>query len=802
MTAPDDGGPASRTGRALAVLPLLMVPQAVLYGPSLFGDKVLLPLDILREPGFFLPLDRDEMVTQPVDEVLSDLVLEIEIYRRYAVDAVRAGRLPLWTPLIYAGTPFLANPCASVFYPLRVVDYLFPGPRAIAWTQLFKSVVGGVGAYLFVRLVLGVAFWPAALGAGLWPLCGFLVLWTGFQITHVGAQLPWILLATDGVVRRPWSWWPLGLALATAVSLVSGHAAVAAHLLLVSAIYGTFRICQLRRRPAAAALLGGWMLGVLLSGPQTLPAIEYLRESWRIQQRQAGMVETAPVGVAALPAVAMPYWYGSSQRHAVDLLGGNRLEGPPAAYAGLLALLVLAPVGFAHARLRRFQVFWLGLWVFGLSQVLGLPLVSRVFELPVLNTLRNNRLTVVSAWAAVAMATTGLDALWRREVRWTAWCWAAVALLAGLAVWCVVQSSTLPRALADVLDGLRQGTARTAPPIDSVEAVEAVGRWFAGVGRAYAALVVGALLAWLAIRLVPARRAALVGVLGVAALAEVVAQSYGVSPQFDRAWYFPRVELYERLRALGPGRIAGGPGTLPANLPMAQGFPDVRGYDAADPARMVEFLQLFPNRVSPAPFEYAAVQYWVPRVGSPLPNLAGIAWLVTVGAEPPRAVDGDRGLWVQEGSGVLPRAFMPRGARVVNDKAERLRLLGAPDFDPRAVVLLESSDPLPDLGGDGDAKIVVDEPEHVAIDLDVRAAGFVVLADRWAPGWEATVDGVAHRVLIADHAFRAVQVDAGARRLDLRYRPASFRMGLWAAAAALIAMAGWAGVMRRQPARG
>jgi uncharacterized membrane protein YfhO len=73
----------------------------------------------------------------------------------------------------------------------------------------------------------------------------------------------------------------------------------------------------------------------------------------------------------------------------------------------------------------------------------------------------------------------------------------------------------------------------------------------------------------------------------------------------------------------------------------------------------------------------------------------------------------------------------------------------------------------------------------------VHAAGFLVLADRWAPGWEASVDGVERPVLVADHALRAVQVDTTARRLEFRYRPASFRHGLWAAFAALVAMAGW-----------
>lgn len=43
---------------------------------------------------------------------------------------------------------------------------------------------------------------------------------------------------------------------------------------------------------------------------------------------------------------------------------------------------------------------WLLLWFVELGQVPGV----RVFERPVLNTLRNNRLTIFSAWATVAMA--------------------------------------------------------------------------------------------------------------------------------------------------------------------------------------------------------------------------------------------------------------------------------------------------------------------------------------------------------------------------------------------------------------
>jgi hypothetical protein len=33
----------------------IVLGQAILYGPSLIGEKVLLPLDLLARPGFYIP---------------------------------------------------------------------------------------------------------------------------------------------------------------------------------------------------------------------------------------------------------------------------------------------------------------------------------------------------------------------------------------------------------------------------------------------------------------------------------------------------------------------------------------------------------------------------------------------------------------------------------------------------------------------------------------------------------------------------------------------------------------------------
>lgn len=812
-SSPDPGSsarlePASRRNRILLLLALILVPQFILFGPSLVGARILLPLDILKEPGVYLPVDPLAEPYRPVDSMLSDLVFKLEPERRYAVEAVRAGRIPLWNPLNYCGSPFLASNLTSVFYPLRAIEYLFPGPVAIAWVQLAKGLLAGIGAYLFSRRVLRVSFWPAAVGAALWPNVGFLVLWAGFTLSQVGAHLPWVLLAVDGTVRKPRSLWPLALAAGVALLLLSGHATTAAHVLLAAGLFGLFRIADahglqgaLGRRGLAAlgALALGAGIGFLLSGPQTLPSLEYASESWRIEQREAGRHESPPVGLAALPAVVMPYIDGSSQRHTVLTVHGNRLESSPAAYAGMLALLLLAPLGFALGRLRHFQWFWLALWFLGLSQLLDVPVLRSLFELPFLNTLRNNRLVLLSAWSTVAMAVTGLELLVRGEFVWRRWFALPIALLAVLIGLCLWRAGSPPEILQQAGELLRAGKSWGRPPLDTPEGLERVTHWFSRVALGYAALAAACLVLWFKLRGPWSRTRQPALVLGLCALAEATLAGYDVNVQSAPELYYPRVPVLERLAQLPAGRICG-VRSLPASLNLVCGLPDVRGFDAADPARMVELLRLFPNPEAPPPSDYAALQCWFPRVPHGLIDLLGLRYLLVYGRPSPAALFCDGGSWIREVSTALPRPFFARRGELVNDKQQRLRRLSDPAFDPREVVLLESDEPLPldRFPAEGTARIALDEPERVVIELDVRVSGWLVLSDRWTEGWRAQVDGVEQKLLCADHAFRAVHVEPGMKRLEFRYVPRGWRQGWLAAGIGSLLGLGWFLCVRRR----
>lgn len=83
--------------------------------------------------------------------------------------------------------------------------------------------------------------------------------------------------------------------------------------------------------------------------------------------------------------------------------------------------------------------------------------------------------------------------------------------------------------------------------------------------------------------------------------------------------------------------------------------------------------------------------------------------------------------------------------------------------------------------------ISVKRYDYNSLRLTVNAptAGYVYVADGFARGWQARVDGQPSPVLRANMAFKAVGVGAGRHEIRLEYRPVAFQVALWAYAAAV-----------------
>jgi hypothetical protein len=151
-------------------------------------------------------------------------------------------------------------------------------------------------------------------------------------------------------------------------------------------------------------------------------------------------------------------------------------------------------------------------------------------------------------------------------------------------------------------------------------------------------------------------------------------------------------------------------------------------------------------------------------------------------------------LTIFENPSSRPRAFYVPRVEVVADPDVLLARLAAGTDDPGEVALVEA---VPASGFTGSAgptsqasvRFERDEPEHLVLDVDAPAAGFLVLSDQYYPGWKAQVDGRAVPILRANYTFRAVEVPSGRSLVEFRYAPTSIVLGAAVSAASLLAVA-------------
>jgi hypothetical protein len=144
-----------------------------------------------------------------------------------------------------------------------------------------------------------------------------------------------------------------------------------------------------------------------------------------------------------------------------------------------------------------------------------------------------------------------------------------------------------------------------------------------------------------------------------------------------------------------------------------------------------------------------------------------------------------------------PRAYLASEVRSATP-AEALAFAGDPAVAGLLSAVVEGPVP-PGLAG-GDATVLRDEPEAVAVRTTSTGPSLLVLNDAWAEGWSATVDGRPSPILPTNSMVRGVLVEAGVHEVAFTYRTPLLAAGWAVAGAAALAVAAFALVTaRRRP---
>jgi hypothetical protein len=292
-------------------------------------------------------------LTSPQTSILWDAADYYYVVQKYFSEEIHAGRMPFWTPYIWSGYPFIADPQVGAWYPLNWPFFLLGvAPKTIFAENFLHSLGACFGAYLLaLRLVRNR---PAALLAGLcYGLSGYFVGHSSHTtMLQAAAWMPWLLLAYHYALHERKPKYIALAVLAAGMLIVAGHFQTTLYSFLA---LGLFAISQAIAQPqlAVRAITLGLAIpagGTILSAVHTLPGLELVANS--IRSSLAAVTRTEGfLRPRSLLTLIYPDYYGA--------LSGS-YKGPADLtqfylYAGVL-LVPLAVLGFRHR-----AVLWAGL---------------------------------------------------------------------------------------------------------------------------------------------------------------------------------------------------------------------------------------------------------------------------------------------------------------------------------------------------------------------------------------------------------------------------------------------------------
>jgi hypothetical protein len=135
--------------------------------------------------------------------------------------------------------------------------------------------------------------------------------------------------------------------------------------------------------------------------------------------------------------------------------------------------------------------------------------------------------------------------------------------------------------------------------------------------------------------------------------------------------------------------------------------------------------------------------------------------------------------WLYEVRSPVPRAYMVNLPVIEMEPSRVLPLLASAEFDPEKQVVVGEQVAITPTANFS-ARVEIPRYENQAVDLTAAANGdgVLVLADSYYPGWKAYLDGRETPILRVNHFYRGVIVPAGQHRIEFRYEPRSFAIGL------------------------
>jgi hypothetical protein len=686
-----------------------------------------------------------------------DMAYQVLPWYQFQAVSWHHGEFPLWDPHVWAGQPLIGQLQPGAAYPLNWPLFLLPlhnGHINQLWLNfafILTHFLAALFCYWLCRY-LGRSRAASVLGGAAFALSGVVgsVGWP--QMLNGAIWIPLVFLFLLRATRGERTLTSAALAgTFLGISFLSGHHQIPTFTALMVAGVWIFELWRQRRRaikPAAVSVL----FTALVSAFQMLPAYEYGARSIRWVGSQN----------AVFWGQSVPYLVHQQPAHSLGPLGvlGFLLPNlsPHDTFVGL-ALVAMAAVGFT-AWFEASEVRLLGaigagglLFAFGGFSIFhGLAYLV----VPMVEKARSPAMAVVIVqFVLVVLAAYGLDAL--RKGLIGRWC-VPVLVTVGILPWPVLA----------IVASLRSETSL------EYERLAVVGL----VALALAALIYG----WKARRISEAAAIGLIFVVVLFELGTVIGGTY--RHRETPGGFLAEIEKNgDVVEFLGKQpdlvRVEVDTDTVPYNIGDWEGIDQFRAYLGGMTWNVARFEmdRLKGGRLAP---ELFALNYFLGRQ--------------PIRSDQLEVFQGRSGLKVYRNPDAFPHFWTVHESVSVRDAELMSRLQSA---DLRQQVFLTGDAPtLEKCSASDEVRLVERHDAQMVLDVRMACKGMLIASETFYPGWVAAIDGRPAAIYEAYGALRGAVLDAGAHRIEFRYRPmpvylGAFLTALGLAGALALALLSW-----------
>ncbi len=316
----------------LLLVPIFFLLAVLFLFPVTLGGRTLIPADNLFAFPPWQSFAAQFNASVPHNDLLSDLLLENYAWKKFIVESIRQGQVPLWNPYLFTGVPFLAAGQHSALYPFSILFYIFPIEAAFGWFVALQLGIAGAAMLAFTR-TLGLSRVAAIIAAFTYEFSAFFTVSIVFpMVISAACWLPLLLLCEEKLIRgaqraRALIGWVIVGALALGASILAGHVEITYYNLIVIALYAAWRLAPLLVRQRGwsegrshsfktllllAALV---VLGVSLAAVQLVPLYELVSKSFRQGAQDYNTIVGYAYPIRQLITFFVPDFFGNPSHH-------------------------------------------------------------------------------------------------------------------------------------------------------------------------------------------------------------------------------------------------------------------------------------------------------------------------------------------------------------------------------------------------------------------------------------------------------------------------------------------------------